>query len=140
MMGTTGAANYSVSRRGDLVFVPANAAGLVATTAADAGLGRPEWSRNAVAARLRSYATARISPDGSRVALDIRDLGNDIWIWDFNRETLTPLNRDAAQDMSPRLDARRKRIIWTSTRSGGNPNLYWQAADGSGDAGAAHDQ
>ena len=25
-----------------------------------------------------------------------------------------------------------KRILWTSTRSGGNPNLYWQAADGSG--------
>ena len=25
-----------------------------------------------------------------------------------------------------------RRVIWTSTRGGGNPNVYWQAADGTG--------
>jgi serine/threonine-protein kinase len=45
---------------------------------------------------------------------------------------LSVLNRDPAQDMSPVWTPDGKRVVWTSTRGGGNPNLYWQAADGSG--------
>ena len=132
MMGTTGAANYSVSRRGDLVFVPANAAGLVASRQRTLVWVDRNGRETPLPAPARSYAVARISPDGSRVALDLRELGNDIWIWDINRRTLSPLNRTPSQDMSPVWMPDGKRILWSSTRSGGNPNLYWQAADGSG--------
>ncbi len=34
--------------------------------------------------------------------------------------------------MSPVWTPDGRRVIWTSIRSGGNPNLYWQAADGTG--------
>jgi serine/threonine-protein kinase len=44
------------------------------------------------------------------------------------------LSRHAAQDLSPIWTPDGKRVIWSSTRGGGNPNLYWQAADGTGDA------
>jgi len=44
------------------------------------------------------------------------------------------LNRHPAQDLSPVWTLDGKRVIWTSTRGGGNPNLYWQAADGTGEA------
>ena len=81
----------------------------------------------------RSYAIARISPDGSRIALDIRELDNDIWIWDINRQTLTPLNRASCARHEPVWTPDAKRIVWTSTRGGGNPNLFWQPADGTGD-------
>ena len=42
-----------------------------------------------IGAPSRTYATARLSPDGTRIALDVRDQTNDIWIWDINRQTLT---------------------------------------------------
>ena len=32
------------------------------------------------------------------------------------------------------MDARSERVIWASTRGGGTPNLWWQAADGTGTA------
>ena len=57
-----------------------------------------------------------------------------MWIWDINRQTLTSLSPDPAPDMSPIWTPDSKRVIWTSTRGGGNPNLHWQAADGTGAA------
>ena len=131
MAGVTNGANYTVSRRGDLAFIPGGT-----SAAADASRtlvwvdrqGREE----PIKAQPRAYAVARLSPDGTRIALDARDQTGDIWVWDLARETLTPLDRHAAQDMSPVWSPSGKEIVWSSTRAGGNPNLYRRAADGSG--------
>ena len=125
--------NYSVSRRGDLVYVPGGGA-LAPPAARTLTWVNRQGQETAIAAPPRTYAVARLSPDGTRVALDVRDQTIDISIWDLSRQTLSPLNRHAAQDLSPIWTADGKRVIWTSTRGGGNPNLYWQAADGTGDA------
>ena len=53
----------------------------------------------------RAYVAPRLSPDGTRVALDIRDQENDIWIWDLARQTLTRLTDAPAVDQYPGLDA-----------------------------------
>ena len=132
-MGTTGAANYSVSSRGDLVFVPAGA-GIAGSQQRNLVWVDRKGLEIAIPAPQRSYALGRISPDGNRILLDVRDQTNDVWIWDISRQTLTPLNRDPAQDLSPVWTPDGKRVLWTSTRNGGNPNLYWQAADGTGTA------
>ena len=131
--GTSPTVNYSVSRRGDLVYVPGG--GTFAPPAARTltWVNR-QGQESAIAAPPRTYAVARLSPDGTRVALDVRDQTMDIWIWDLRRQTLDPLSRHAAQDLSPIWTPDGKRVIWTSTRGGGNPNLYWQAADGTGEA------
>jgi hypothetical protein len=42
----------------------------------------------------RTYVYPRISPDGTRVALTIRDQQQDIWIWELSRETLTRVTFD----------------------------------------------
>ena len=94
-------------------------------------MNRQGWEKP-IEAPSRPYAVARLSPDGMRVALDIRDQTNDIWTWDFARRTLTPLNLNPGTDMSPVWTPDGRRIIWTSSRGGGTPNLYWQAADGTG--------
>jgi serine/threonine-protein kinase len=125
-----GPADYSVSRHGDLVFMPTG-------TGAGPPARRLVWvdrkgRETAIAAEPRSYEVGRISPDGTRIALDLRDQTNDMWIWDIARQTLTSLSRDPGQDMSPLWTPDAKRIIWTSSRGGGFPNLFWQAADGSG--------
>ena len=30
----------------------------------------------------------RLSPDGSQIALDVRDQDSDVWVWDFRQATL----------------------------------------------------
>jgi serine/threonine-protein kinase len=78
-----------------------------------------------------SYAVPRISPDGTRIALDARDSGNDIWIWDLARRTLSRLTNDPANDLNPLWTNDGRRIVFASSRNG-NPNLYLQSADGTG--------
>jgi Tol biopolymer transport system component len=122
-----------VSRRGDLVYVPGGGAFTPPVARTLTWVNR-QGQETAIAAPPRTYAVARLSPDATRVALDVRDQTMDISIWDLSRQTLSPLNRHAAQDLSPLWTMDGKRLIWTSTRGGGNPNLYWQTADGTGEA------
>ena len=127
------AANYAVSARGDLVFVPAS------EVAAQVAARSLVWvdahgTEMAVGTPTRPYATARLSPDATKVVLDVRDDSNDVWIWDFRRQTLSALDRDPAQDLSSIWSADGKRIIWASTRGGSNPSLFWKPFDGTGQA------
>ncbi len=130
----SGAANFAVSNDGSLLFVP-GAAG-----AAPAGPPRSlvwvnrQGREDPIKAPPRAYAIPRISPDGTRVALDIRDQANDIWIWDLGRQTLMRLTNDPGLDQSPVWTPDGRRVIWASQRTQGNPNLFWQAADGTGAA------
>ncbi len=127
-----GNANFSVSRNGTLVYVAGGGA-LVQNVFPRSlvwvdrrGLETP------IKAPTRPYGVARLSPDGTRVALDIRNPGADIWVWDLARETLTPLNLHPDVDLAPVWTPDSRRIIWSSSRGGGNPNLYVQSADGTG--------
>ncbi|HYM23528.1 MAG TPA: hypothetical protein VEU08_09975 [Vicinamibacterales bacterium] len=130
MMTPNGAANYAVSQRGTLAYVPG---GAYAVTTAPRSLvwvdrkGREEPIRTP----FRPYGVPRLSPDGTRVAVELEDQENDIWIWDFARETLTRLTFDAGFDVMPLWTPDGRRVIFASTRVG-MPNLYGQAADGTG--------
>src|SRR5258705_13312253 len=48
------------------------------------------------------------------------------------RATLTRLTLDPGQDQYPLWTPDGRRIIFSSNRGGGTPNLWWQAADGTG--------
>jgi serine/threonine-protein kinase len=87
-----------------------------------------------IAAPARAYFYPRISPDGTRVALDVRDEKNDIWIWHFARQTLTPLTFHDGLDRMPVWAPLQDRLAFSSQRDGAAASLYWQAADGSGAA------
>jgi dipeptidyl aminopeptidase/acylaminoacyl peptidase len=79
----------------------------------------------------RAYTYARVSPDGTRIALDIRDQENDIWIWDLARQTLARLTFNPGLNRSPVWTPDGKRLAFSAQRNH-NENIYWQAADGSG--------
>ena len=49
----------------------------------------------------RAYTFARLSPDGRRIALDVRDQDNDILTWDLDRSVLTRVTLDRAVDRNP---------------------------------------
>src|SRR4030095_1096424 len=81
------------------------------------------------------WSNATFSPDGRRLAMDIIDNGNtDIWIYDVDRDQLSRLTTDPGDDLAPTWTPDGRRVVFSSTRGGTVPNLYWQAADGSDEA------
>ncbi len=80
----------------------------------------------------RDYGIARLSPDGGKVVMDVvRQDSSGIWIWDLNRQTFSPVNREPSLNTIPIWMPDGRRVIWSSTRDG-SPKLFAQAADGTG--------
>jgi hypothetical protein len=133
MTTNTGAGNFAVAADGTLVYVDAPA-GLAASARTLVWVDR-QGHEEPIVAPPRAYAYAQLSPDGTRVALDIRDQEQDIWIWDLKRGGLTPLTSEPGLDSNPVWTLDSERIVFSSDREGGQlgvTNLWWQAADGSG--------
>jgi serine/threonine-protein kinase len=127
-------AQFSVARSGTLVYVPAGAIPQLGDQRTLVWVDR-QGRETPLAAPPRGYVYPRLSPDGTRVALDTRDPGGvDIWIWDVARETLTRLTFDPGQDRAPAWSPDGRRIAFSSQRDGSPGNLFWQAADGTGAA------
>ena len=124
---TTGAVQFSIAATGSLVYVPAGGVQQQRTLVWVDRQGREE----PLAAPPRAYQYPRLSPDGTRVALDLWDQEDDIWIWDLARETLTRLTFDPGIDRFPVWTPDSTRVVFGST-AGGVFNLYWKAADGTG--------
>ena len=87
-----------------------------------------------VGAPARAYAAPRLSPDGTRVALEISDQENDIWVWDFVRETLTRVTHDPGIDRAPAWMPDGRDVVFSSQLGGVVGSLFSRAADGSGEA------
>ena len=128
MTGRLGAVEFSLSADGSLVYVAGDAQG--------GGARSLVWvdrqgQEEPVTAPLRAYQVPRISPDGTQVALAIRDQERDIWVWDVARENLRRLTFDAGPDSSPVWTPDGQRVVFTSRREGAD-NLFWKATDGTG--------
>ena len=124
----TGAVHFSVARNGSLVYVPGSAGSDDVVSLVWVGRDGDE---ERIPAPPRAYDRPRVSPDGTRVAVDIADGDNtDVWIWDLARETLTQLTFDEGVDDFPLWTPDSARVVFRSTREGGG--LFWKAADGTG--------
>ena len=122
----TGAAQFSVSRTGTLVHAAGSSSAIRTLVWVDW-----EGREQPLTAEPRAYVVARISPDGTKVALAANDEESDIWIWDLTRETLTRLSFSPANDCCPVWTPDGRRVVFTSNRAG-QPQLFWKAADGTG--------
>jgi serine/threonine-protein kinase len=129
--GQIGPAVFSLSRGGSLLYLTGDAQTTSHTLLWVDRLGHEER----IAAPPRAYVHARLSPDGERAALDVRDQENDIWIWDFSRNVLTRFTFDQGRDEAPAWTPDGRRLAFASSRfGGGKVDLFWQAADGTGTA------
>ncbi len=134
-VGLTGAAHFAMSSDGALIYVPTDAVG---------GLRQPRrtlvWvDREGREAPLktppRAYVYPRLSPDGTRVALDIRDQESDIWIWDLARGGLTRLTYGPALEFHGIWTPEGRSVIFSSGEFATGPrSLSRVAADGPGTA------
>jgi serine/threonine-protein kinase len=77
------------------------------------------------------YVYPRLSPDGTRVAVNAGGQENDIWLWDLGRTTLTRVTFDPGLDSYPVWTPDGRRMIFSSERAGVR-NMFRQAADGAG--------
>jgi len=123
----SGAAHFAVAHNGTLVYARGDASNTGFTLVWVDRRGRDE----PLTAAPRPYRQPRISPDGTRIAVQVRDQENDIWIWDLARETLTRLTFDPAPDIYPTWTPDGTRVAFGSQR-GGSWNMFWKAADGTG--------
>ena len=122
---------YDISATGTLVYVSGptlSGTGVVAT-----GPRSLVWvSRTGVeqplAAVPREYNQPRLSPDGSRMAVEI---GPQIWTYNIARGTSTRLTLEGTQNDSPVWTPDAKRIAFRSNKEG-STRIFWQLADGSG--------
>jgi len=125
----TGAANYSLSSTGVLVYLPGSgqAAELTLAWVDRKGEARPLTQTR------RVFDAMRLSPDGRRVATAVVDGGGrNIWVYDLARDTLARLTFDSASaDAAPVWTPDGRLVTFSSARSGAG-NLFWKPADGSG--------
>lgn len=74
-----------------------------------------------------------VSPDGGRIAFTREVNGNsDIWVFDVQREVMSRLTFDAANDTRPVWSPDGRTLLFHSNREGA-PGVYRKSADGSGD-------
>jgi len=117
-----GAAQYSFSNTGSLIYLPASGQGFQR---------RLVWvSRNgteqSLTAPVRGYRNPRLSPDGRRIAVQVDERDSQVWLYDLARETLSRLTFEGSNG-NPIWTPDGQRIAFSS-----GTGLFWQLADGSG--------
>jgi serine/threonine-protein kinase len=126
-----GGAQFGVSDDGRLVFLPGSSQvpPLPIAWLAKDGTTRP------LQPALARYFVIGFSPDGQRLAMDIRDRDEaDVWIYEWAHDTMYRLTSNPGQDISPVWSPDGRWIAFASTRGDQRtPNIYCQRADGTGE-------
>jgi serine/threonine protein kinase len=126
-----GGAQFSFSETGNLVYIAGRA------TAQNVSI---YWmDREGKFQPLREtpgeYYNPAFSPDGKRLALEIIDgKRSDIWVYEWERDTLTRLTFAGDTNGYPVWTPDSQRIVYSSQEKGGVPNLWWIRSDGAEDA------
>jgi Tol biopolymer transport system component len=124
---SSGAAQYSLSATGSLVYIPG---GIQADQRKLVWVTR-NGAEQPVAAPARAYVYPRLSPDGRQVAVGITEEESQTWLYDSSREALTRFTFEGKTNLNPVWTPDGKRLAIQSNREG-PLNLFWQRADGSG--------
>ena len=121
-----GAAEFDIAETGTLLFVTPSVSGQRLRTLS--WVDR-QGKKEPLTLPPALYEYARISPDGTRLALDIPGANRDIWIWNLQRPGLTRLTGGPTEDMVPVWSLDGRRVFFASDRTG-NFDVYSRAADG----------
>ena len=121
-------AHLDVASDGTMAYLPAGDY--------EAAVRRLTWidrggQQAAVGVEARPFVGAALSPDGSRIALAIREQGDtDIWIATPSRQTVTQLTAEQANETRPVWSPDGQAIVFQSDRAG--TGIYRRDAQGAG--------
>ena len=125
----SGGSNVDLSDGGALVY---QTGGLQADARTLVWVDR-QGNEEEVPAEPGSYNSVRLSADGRSVVAEVQDLDNvDVMIYDLERDTPTRFTFDPAIDQFPIVTPDGERVVFQSNRESVG-NLYWKAADGTGE-------
>jgi serine/threonine-protein kinase len=119
-------ADFAVSRSGSLVY--RTGAWRIRTLAWVDREGRQE----AVGAPARAYDYARLSPDGTKIAVSLRDEGEDIFVFDIASKAFTRITFDPGTDYLPVWTDDARRVVFASIAQSGSRIIARKAVDGTG--------
>jgi eukaryotic-like serine/threonine-protein kinase len=124
----TGAGKFAVADNGTIAFLPGDG-----DVASDLVWIDREGREQKSGAPSRAYQYPRISPDGTRVAASASDGEQDIWIWDFARQTMSRLTSGFDQDNYPVWTPDSRQVLYRITQ-GTQGDIFRRMADGTGAA------
>ena len=126
---TLGAAAFTVSSAGTLVYVPDRGDMLrsLVWVARDGSI-------ETIPAPPRRFVRATLSPDGKRIAAQIRDEQHHLWTWDFSRDSSwTRFTFDPAGNFGGLWTRDGRYLIYGSSRErAGISNLFRRESSGAG--------
>ena len=108
----TGGAQFAVSANGTLVYLPGKAPA-PAHRSLDGSAGKTTPLRAGAA----NWSNPLFSPDGRRLAMEIREGTSDIWVYEWARDTLTRLTSDPVPDQKPVWTPDGRGIAFASPRA-----------------------
>ena len=130
----TGAALFDVSRTGTLVYRKAGGGGGRVLRGGDR-VTTIQWldaagKKTPLLGKPRTYEAFRLSPDGKRLAvLVVEGSGQDIWIYDPQRDAMTRLTFGGGSYSDPIWSPDGRYIVFGSFTGTG---MFWTRADGAG--------
>lgn len=126
MQGFRGYAHFSVSQAGALLYRP----GVLLRPASELVWVDRRGVEARVGAPLRPYFHPRLSPDGTRVAVEVTGSQPGVWIYSLARETLSRFTIGDGFNAiwTPKGD----RLTFEGSGSRGH-GIYWRNWDGTGD-------
>ncbi|HLE56153.1 MAG TPA: protein kinase, partial [Rhodothermia bacterium] len=125
----TGGAQFTFAENGSFAYVPA------ANNTANPSIFwmSPDGKTQPLRAVPAVYNWIRFSPGGDRLATTILNQQSDVWVYEWGRDILSRLTSHPSLDANPVWTPDGQRITFRSARDGVG-NLYWQRADGTGEA------
>ncbi len=123
MSTNIGSAYFDISPAGDLAY---------AAGPSEKGERTLEWVDRRGKARplplpARSYLNPRISPDGSKLAVEVEGVNHDFYVYDFDRAVLTNMTNDGISH-APIWTPDGRHIAFRSWK-GGKMTLWWMPGD-----------
>jgi eukaryotic-like serine/threonine-protein kinase len=128
MSRNTGAAHFSISKRGDLAYAPGGVEGDSRTLVWVDRSGKLE----PLPLQPASYLYPRIAPDGRSMAVEIEGPNHDFYFYDFARTVLSKVTTDGMSH-NPVWSPDGKRLVYRSWQAGGM-TMWSMNADRSGAA------
>lgn len=124
-----GSAHLAVSRSGLIVYATADAAAGRYTLSWVDRSGR----ETPVGLASRALEEPRVSPDGQRVVMTMREANIDVWVYHLGGGELKRLTVDTAEDETPVWMPDNQRVTFSAARVGQGRSVFRKQADGSAD-------